>query len=90
MLSVIAYDIVDDGTRTLIADELANWGHRVQYSVFEADLDERQVATLKARLEKLIAAKDNIRIYRICQNCRPRCIAINSRTFASNAPYYEV
>ena len=90
MLSVIAYDIVDDGTRAQVADELANWGHRVQYSVFECDLNDRQIAKLKERLARLIAAKDNIRIYRICQSCRPRCTAINGKPFATDQPYYEV
>lgn len=90
MLCVVAYDIVDDGTRTQIADELANWGHRVQYSVFECDLDDRRTMILKERLARLIAAKDSIRIYRICQACRPRCIAINGKPFAKDPPFYEV
>jgi CRISPR-associated endonuclease Cas2 len=38
MLFLVAYDIPDDGTRTEVANELENWGTRVQYSVFECDL----------------------------------------------------
>ena len=39
MVFLVAYDIPDDGTRTQVANELENWGDRVQYSVFECDLD---------------------------------------------------
>ena len=90
MLCVVAYDIVDDGTRKLVADEMKNWGHRVQYSVFECDLNERRSMELKERLDSLVSSEDSIRIYRICQACRPRCIAINGRGFVTDQPFYEV
>jgi CRISPR-associated endonuclease Cas2 len=48
MLFIVAYDIPDDGTRSLIADELQNWGHRVQYSVFECDLDEKRAGIVRS------------------------------------------
>lgn len=90
MLCVVAYDIVDDGTRTQVADEMENWGYRVQYSVFECDLDERRTRALRKRLAALIAAGDSVRIYRICQACRPRCIELGGKPFVADKQFYQV
>jgi len=90
MLYVIAYDIPDDGTRALIAAELENWGHRVQYSVFECDLDDRRIIELKERLARLISARDSIRIYALCRACRERGIVMGGKPFLRDEPYYQV
>ncbi len=90
MLCVVAYDIVDDGTRTQIAAELENWGRRVQYSVFECDLNERRIKELSRRLGALISARDSIRIYRLCEACRERGVVMGGKPFMKNEPYYQV
>lgn len=90
MIYVVTYDISDDGSRKLIADELKNWGHRVQYSVFECDLDEKRAKQLEEALGGLISAGDNIRIYRVCPVCRDHSINMGGKPFTADLPFYEV
>jgi CRISPR-associated protein Cas2 len=90
MLFIVAYDIPDDGTRTLIADELQNWGHRVQYSVFECDLTEKRARRLEKALGSLISARDNVRIYRVCPVCRERSVNMGGKPFTVDEKFYQV
>lgn len=70
MFYVISYDIPDDKRRLKISKTLKNFGERVQYSVFEANLTEPQFQKLLFRLEKLLNEKeDRLRIYTICDAC---------------------
>lgn len=70
MRLIISYDIVDNKRRTKLAKRLLNFGARVQYSVFECDLDAKQLAQLKKQvLPGLNLEEDSLRIYQICENC---------------------
>jgi len=70
MFVVIAYDCTDDSRRLRVAKVLLDYGYRVQYSVFEADLDEDLLKELIKRLSSQIDPReDSVRIYRICQRC---------------------
>jgi len=90
MLFIVAYDIPEDGTRSQVAAELQNWGHRVQYSVFECDLDLRRARKLEARLRALISGPDNIRIYPLCGGCRARVVTIGGKPVSADVNYYQV
>lgn len=69
MLVVITYDIAltdADGQQRLrqIAKICEDYGTRVQYSVFECDIDSAQLVMLKDALLKVYQPeKDSIRIY---------------------------
>jgi CRISPR-associated protein Cas2 len=65
MLYVISYDIPNNKRRRKVAELLEGYGQRVQYSVFECDLSEKQYETLKARLRKRINHEDSLRFYPI-------------------------
>jgi CRISPR-associated protein Cas2 len=68
MFVVVTYDIADDQRRQRVASELANFGERVQYSVFECHLTSLQVEELQQRLSALIVpAEDCVRYYPLCQ-----------------------
>ena len=70
MYIVISYDVANDKKRTKVAKLLFGYGRRVQKSVFECVLDDKQLHTLKARLDKAIDPEvDSIRYYRLCQRC---------------------
>ena len=90
MLCIVAYDIVNDGTRTQIANELENWGARVQYSVFECDLTERRTKELSRRLAQFMAAGDSIRIYRLCETCRGRAIVLGGKPVTVDKKFYQI
>ena len=65
---LICYDVTDDRRRTRIGNELENFGKRVQRSVFECHLNERELLILRERLEGLCSeGEDRIGMYRICR-----------------------
>src|ERR1700752_2797768 len=64
MFIVISYDIPDDKRRTKLATLMENYGHRVQYSVFECLLTEDQFRTLQRRMRPLLEMRgDRGRFY---------------------------
>ncbi len=70
MLYVISYDVSEDPRRQQVAEALKDYGRRVQFSVFECDLDEQALAELTGRLDRLVEPEtDSCRIYRICAGC---------------------
>ena len=74
MLVLVTYDVntlEDGGKRRLrrVARACEDWGQRVQFSVFEIELDPAQWAKLKARLEGIIEpAHDSLRYYHLGSN----------------------
>ena len=71
MLMLVTYDVNTEdaaGRRRLrrIARACLDWGQRVQYSVFECELDPAQWVTLRARLlDEMDPATDSLRFYRL-------------------------
>ncbi len=73
MLTLVSYDIADDRRRTRLAKCLEDFGRRVQYSVFECQLEASQVDRLERRVQGLIEAEeDSVRIYLFCRPCEER------------------
>ncbi len=67
---VVSYDITDNRKRKKIADILDEYGHRVQYSVFEITVPSNDFSKLRSRLIKhLRQSTDTIRYYSLCQKC---------------------
>ena len=62
---VIIYDISEYKQRLKMAKFLNSYGHRVQKSVFEACLTEKQYDNFIAKLEKKVNKDDNVRIYKL-------------------------
>lgn len=68
---LITYDVntqTSYGRKRLrkIARICCNYGHRVQNSVFECDLDNAQYVTVRAKMLEVIDDKeDNLRIYNL-------------------------
>lgn len=70
MLHVIAYDITDDARRSGVARILLDYGERIQYSVFEADLDAASLSELVSRVSRMLdVEEDRLKIYRLCGAC---------------------
>lgn len=78
MLVLITYDVnlsSADGARRLrrIAKTCKDYGVRVQYSVFECDLEPAQWELLKAELLELFDSdRDSLRFYYLGSNWRRR------------------
>jgi len=78
MLVLITYDVRTDtpgGQRRLrrIAKDCLDFGQRVQYSVFECEVDPAQWTSLKSRLLKEYDEKeDSLRFYLLGSNWKRR------------------
>jgi CRISPR-associated protein Cas2 len=83
VLTVVSYDIRQTRRRTRLAHALKDFGQRVQLSVFECQLDEKQVARMRKAIERLIdPSEDSVRIYRLCGDCAERLetLGVGERT----------
>lgn len=70
MFILVSYDIPDDKRRTKIAKILEDYGERVQYSVFECDLQARHIEKLLAEIGSVLnESEDSLRVYRLCRDC---------------------
>lgn len=78
MLMLVTYDVATGdsaGRRRLrrVARLCQDFGQRVQYSVFECQVDPAQWTMLRARLiNEIDEGEDSLRFYRLGANWRPR------------------
>ncbi len=71
MFVVVTYDITDDRRRRRVHKIMKNFGTRQQYSVFECDISQGELARMRLLLKAEIDPwEDSIRIYRMCGGCR--------------------
>lgn len=71
---IVSYDISSNKLRRKIAKELENYGVRVQYSVFECDLDNDRYQEMYQKLIRLMndIKEGSIRFYEVCSECRKK------------------
>ena len=85
MLVLVTYDVsivTDDGQRRLrrVAKACKDYGQRVQFSVFECEVDPAQWAILRQRLIDEIDPKvDSLRFYFLGANWRRRIEQIGAK-----------
>lgn len=85
MLMLITYDVATEtpgGKRRLrrVARACLDYGQRVQYSVFECEVDPAQWVTLRARLVAIIdQATDSLRFYRLGRDGHDRIEHIGAK-----------
>ena len=89
MLFAISYDIENDRTRTKLASMLKDFGPRVQKSVFEADLDNKELDQLWKKLKAVkLGKQDSIRLYQICNDCFKKVRIIGKGKVTKDQDYY--
>jgi CRISPR-associated protein Cas2 len=79
---IIAYDIADDRRRRRLEKLCLRVAARVQYSVFEGWLTDREVAHLLHRARPLVRPPgDSLRVYHLCAGCvgRVDCLGEGGR-----------
>lgn len=77
MLYLICYDIVKNSRRTKAAHLLEGYGLRVQKSVFECVLTQRQYDMLHRKLGQYIQAdEDQVRFYPMTAHTRHKVITL--------------
>lgn len=85
MLVLVTYDVATSeaggpGRLRSVAKACRDFGQRVQYSVFEIEVDPAQWAKLKAQLEALINPKsDSLRYYYLGSNWRRKVEHVGAR-----------
>ena len=72
---LVCYDISNDKKRTKTGKLLEQYGERVQESVFEINMkNKEQLERLKQNLQQILKDEDhneaNVRFYTLCKNCR--------------------
>lgn len=88
MLVLVTYDVATTskgGATRLraIAKACRDFGQRVQFSVFEIEVDPAQWVTLKARLERIIdAERDSLRYYYLGANWQRRIEHVGAKPAA--------
>ncbi|MCM5552394.1 CRISPR-associated endonuclease Cas2 [Pleomorphomonas sp. NRK KF1] len=80
MFTVFAYDISDDAKRRRVAGMLEERAVRVQNSVFEAWMTQKEAKAMAIKVEAVLATGDSLRVYAIGQAGLARC-----RTFGAPA-----
>ena len=79
---LITYDISNDKRRTKLSVMLNKYGVRVNYSVYECELNQTKLDKLlyEIELQKLINKKyDSLRFYHICKNCETKSFEFANR-----------
>jgi len=79
---LVTYDIVDDKNRKKLSDILEKFGIRVNYSVFECELNKTKLNKLIEYINKqqlYDKRYDSIRFYHICQNCIDKSFELSNR-----------
>lgn len=72
-LYVVTYDVPNDRRRLRLAHLLEGYGERVQWSVFEVWLSERQLDRLLVRIRReVVEEEDSVRVYVLCAACREK------------------
>ena len=78
-LYVVAYDIPSDRRRTKVHKVLCGFGQWTQYSLFECHLTEKELVTLRGKLEKVLQPEeDSLRFYPLCTPCVAKVVTIGS------------
>lgn len=73
MTYFISYDIQENKIRSRVAKYLEGIGYRVQYSLFTAKLNEKDLILLKKKLQWLTRTAENallliVPVCRVCEN----------------------
>jgi len=89
MRYLISYDIPDNKRRLKLAKRLLDFGNRVQYSVFEAVLEqvffEKMIKTINIIIDE---TEDSVRIYPLCAMCEANIKIIGRGTIPQEEEVY--
>ncbi|MCF8030555.1 MAG: CRISPR-associated endonuclease Cas2 [Desulfohalobiaceae bacterium] len=73
MFVLVAYDIADHKRLQRIAKIMEDYGDRVQYSVFEVEVDSMIFRQMKQRTEDVMDEnEDGVKYFFLCERCAGR------------------
>ena len=89
MRYIICYDIADDNRRSRVANELKNYGHRTQESVFWADLSDALRDRMWRAIGKLVDAKaDKLHVFAMCEGCQRKALQLGEEPAMEDPEFY--
>lgn len=82
---LVSYDISSNKIRKKVSDKLLGYGKRVQYSVFECDIDKKRYKKLYAELVQITEDMEagNIRFYYLDKNSEEKLVVIGDEAYVS-------
>ncbi len=80
MKYVISYDISSDRLRRKVSRIMEDYGRRVQYSVFECELDNKRLKKLYKKLVDITLQmqEGSIKFYPLCASCSEKILTIGT------------
>lgn len=67
---IVAYDIAHPRRLVRVAKIIADYGARVQKSIFEVTVDEKRFLEMKTRIEDEIKpSEDGVKYFPLCEKC---------------------
>lgn len=81
---IVCYDIASNQRRYHVDRTLAQYGHRIQFSVYEIVIAPWQLTSLRSALGELIDPEaDKLHYYPICFWCRKRAQLVGAANWAT-------
>jgi CRISPR-associated protein Cas2 len=91
MRYMVCYDVTDDHRRNRIADTLKDYGSRIQFSVFLADLDDALTGRMINALKREINAdQDKVHIFPLCRSCSAKALMLGLAETPKDEPFYII
>lgn len=91
MNMIVAYDIANPRRLNKVAKVVADYGLRVQKSIFEVTVDDAIFAEMKARIEEIIVPEhDGVKYYPLCEKCAGTVEIIGQGLFTDPDEEYYV
>ncbi len=91
MKIIACYDIADNKRLNKVAKILKDYGYRVQYSVFELEVEDYILNKLIKRIEKVIDTEvDSVRYYKLCFECENSLDIIGNKVYIPKEEEYYI
>jgi CRISPR-associated protein Cas2 len=84
---VVAYDVVLNRRRTRLMKKLKKILPRVQKSVFEGPVEDKEIRDVRKAIgAETDAATDTVRVFHLCERCRGRTELFGNSTLVPDEP----
>jgi CRISPR-associated protein Cas2 len=91
MRYIICYDVTEDHRRNRVADKLKDFGRRIQFSVFVADLDEALAHKMMEEVRREVdPEQDKIHVFLMCRACSAKTEVMGLAETPKDEPYYII
>ena len=91
MNMIVAYDIANPKRLNRVAKIIKDYGNRVQKSIFEVTVDEKNFMEMKTRIEnEIVFEEDGVKFFPLCKKCAATLENIGNGVFIDPDKEYYV